>query len=177
MCTAQLVGIKKVGREAPARDDHSPGRAGDRSSAWRKDKESSVEQVNEIASSSENTKLPCAHAPVKLSPLGSDPLTRRLAPTIDSRSAAGPGPHRPKRRTLPFWLASIRSQEPTFASAPNLLTAKLSRIQADLPVRKHFYVRRRLIEVSDRNPSVRSKLRGLYASKPVKTLAIVAGSL
>jgi hypothetical protein len=52
---------------------------------------------------SENTKLPFAHATVKASPLRFDPLTRRLAPTIDSRSASGPGPHRPKRRTLPFW--------------------------------------------------------------------------
>ena len=52
---------------------------------------------------SENTKLPFAHATVKASPLRFDPLTRRLAPTIDSRSASGPGPPRPKRRTLPFW--------------------------------------------------------------------------
>ena len=90
-----LLAINKVGREAPARDDHSrgdlviavwlgqgqrrPGRAG---------------QQNRKPNRRANMNLPFAHAPVKASPLRFDPLPRRLTPTIDNRSASGPGPNR-----------------------------------------------------------------------------------
>ena len=83
-------------------------------------------QRNRKPNQSENTKLPCAHAPVKVSPLRFDPLTRRLAPTMDSRSASGPGPHRPKRRILPFWPASMRPPQPTCDGSPNLSAQKIS---------------------------------------------------
>ena len=80
---------------------------------------------------SENTKLPFAHATVKASPLRFDPLTRRLAPTIDSRSASGPGPHRPKRRPLPLSAGIHATTQPTFASSPNLSAAKFQALRAD----------------------------------------------
>jgi hypothetical protein len=79
-----------------------------------------------------SVKLPFAQASVKASPLRFDPLGRRLTPTIDRRSAAGPNPYRPERRTLPFWPVFTRISRHACVNSPNLMAALDWRIQADI---------------------------------------------
>ena len=78
-CT--LLGIKKVGREAPARDDHSPCRPGDRSLAGAETKK---------ARSSRSTKIAI---PIKVRICNCLSLTRPSRPLhcVSSRSRGGLG--------------------------------------------------------------------------------------